>query len=66
MSKECVEIVRGHFAATNSGDFPKAAAMYADDVELVVSDDLPEHGTYSGKDAVRRWFGDWFNQFRPG
>ncbi len=61
-----MEIVRAHFDATNSGDFARAAAMYADDVELVVSDDLADHGTYSGKDAVGRWFGGWFNQFRPG
>jgi ketosteroid isomerase-like protein len=66
MSEENVEIVRAHFEATNSGDFVQAAAMYADDVELVVSDDLADHGTYSGRDAVGRWFGDWFNQFRPG
>jgi ketosteroid isomerase-like protein len=38
---------------------------YADDVVLVVphAEGVPSPGTYEGKEAVGRWFGDWFGIF---
>ena len=67
MSQQDVEIVRDHFAATNEGDFARALDYYADDVELVVPDDaFLECGTFKGRDAVGRWFGNWFRAFQRG
>jgi ketosteroid isomerase-like protein len=67
MSQENVETVRDHYAATNVGDFALAMRYYADEVELVVSDNaFLEPGTFKGKDAVGQWFGDWFRNFRRG
>jgi ketosteroid isomerase-like protein len=67
MSVENVEVVRAQFAATNERDFPRAMAYYAKDVELVVDRDaFLEGGTFKGRDAVGRWFGDWFATFEPG
>jgi len=64
MSEENVEVVLDQFAATN---FARAMSHYADDVELVVprSSSL-EVGTFKGREAVGRWFGDWFRHFQPG
>jgi len=67
MSQENVEIVRDYFAATNEGDFAAAMAYYAHDVELVVpAYAFLDSGTFKGKDAVGRWFGDWFRGFQRG
>jgi ketosteroid isomerase-like protein len=67
MSEENVEIVRDQFAATNEGDFPRAMGHYAEDVELVVSHyAFLESGVFKGRDAVGRWFADWFETFEPG
>jgi ketosteroid isomerase-like protein len=59
-----VELVRAHYAATNERDFPRAMWHYAEDVELVVpSGTYVNAGTFSGRDEVGRWFGDWFATF---
>jgi len=40
---------------------------YAEDVELVVHPDaFLQSGTFTGRDAVGEWFGDWFRTFEPG
>jgi ketosteroid isomerase-like protein len=67
MAEDDVEIVRSYFDATNEGDFAGAMSYYADDVELVVpADAFLERGTFKGKDAVGRWFGEWFRAFQRG
>jgi ketosteroid isomerase-like protein len=67
VSQENVEVVRDQFAATNERDFARAMSHYAEDVELVVHPDaFLEGGTFKGRDAVGRWFGDWFRTFEPG
>ena len=67
MSQENVEVVRDQFAATNERDFPRAMSHYAEDVELVVDPDaFLERGTFKGRDAVGRWFANWFTTFEPG
>jgi ketosteroid isomerase-like protein len=60
-----VEIVREYFAATNRRDFASAMDAYGEDVVLIVRGLLPD-GTFSGREAVGRWFGDWFSAFGPG
>jgi ketosteroid isomerase-like protein len=67
MSQENVEVVRDQFEATNDRDFPRAMAHYAADVVLVVdSAAFLASGTFDGREAVGRWFGDWFRTFEPG
>jgi ketosteroid isomerase-like protein len=67
MSQENVEIVREYFETVNDGDFPQAMRYYTDDVELVVSAEaFLEAGTFTGKDAVGLWFGNWFRAFQRG
>jgi ketosteroid isomerase-like protein len=67
MSKENVEVVRDQFAATNERDFPRAMSHYAEGVELIVNHDaFLQSGTFTGREAVGQWFGDWFRTFEPG
>jgi ketosteroid isomerase-like protein len=67
MSRENVEVVLDQFAAVNERDFARAMSHYAEDVELVVdADAFLESGTFSGRDAVGQWFGNWFATFEPG
>jgi len=66
MSRENVELVRRHFEAANRRDFETVMASYAEDVELVVPESALLAGTYSGRDAVLRFFGDWFRAFGDG
>ncbi len=67
MSQENVEVVRAQFAATNERDFPRAMGFYTDDVELVVQPAaFLESGTFTGREAVGRWFANWFSTFEPG
>jgi|SRR5687768_4555777 len=64
MSRENVKIVRRQYAAVNEGDFAHAMSYYSDDVELVTQPGDFRAGTFQGREAVGRWFGDWFNSFR--
>jgi ketosteroid isomerase-like protein len=67
MSQENVEVVNDQFAATNARDFPRAMSHYAEDVELVVDPNaFLEPGTFKGRQAVGKWFGNWFTTFEPG
>jgi ketosteroid isomerase-like protein len=67
MSQQNVEILRDHFAATNERDFPLAMSHYAEDVVLVVRPDaFLEGGTFTGREAVGQWFGNWFATFEAG
>jgi ketosteroid isomerase-like protein len=66
MSQENVKIVREHFEAANRRDFDEVIASYAEDVQLVVPPSTILAGTYSGRDAVLRFFGDWFRAFGDG
>jgi ketosteroid isomerase-like protein len=67
MPKSPVEVVREQFEATNERDFARAMDLYADDVELVVHPEaLMEHGSFSGREVVGDWFGNWFRTFERG
>ena len=60
-------MVLDQFAAVNERDFSRAMAHYAEDVELIVDPAaFLEGGTFRGRDAVGRWFGNWFGTFEPG
>ena len=62
MSSSDVELIRDHYAASNERDFGRVMSQYADDVMLVAYGGLTP-GVYEGKEAVGRWFGDWFATF---
>jgi ketosteroid isomerase-like protein len=67
MSQENTEVVRAYFETVNDGDFARAMHYYADDVELVATDEVfLEAGTFTGRDAVGLWFGNWFRAFQRG
>ena len=67
MARADVDVVLAQFAATNEGDFDRAMTYYAEDVVLVVhAEAFLQGGRYKGRDAVGRWFGDWFATFEPG
>ena len=67
MSQHDVDIVLEQFAATNERDWERAMSFYAEDVELeVMADAFLGRGTFSGREAVGQWFGDWFATFEPG
>jgi ketosteroid isomerase-like protein len=64
LSRANVEIVLDQFGATNDRDFERAMTYYAEDVQLVVDTDaFLQGGTFRGREAVGRWFGDWFATF---
>ena len=67
MTRPDLDVVLDQFAATNERDFPRAMSHYAEDVVLVVDPAaFLEGGTFEGRDAVGRWFADWFGTFEPG
>jgi ketosteroid isomerase-like protein len=67
MARDDVEVVLDQFAAVNERDFPRAMGHYAEDVELVVhADAFLESGTFTGREAVGEYFGNWFRTFEPG
>jgi ketosteroid isomerase-like protein len=66
MSVENVGVVRSHFEAFNRGYIERCLEFWRDDLELVVSEALPEPGRYLGRDAAAAWFGNYFRKLRAG
>jgi ketosteroid isomerase-like protein len=64
MSQENVEVIRDQYAATNQRDFERVMSHYDEDVELVFNVPDIRAGTFTGREATGRWFGDWLPQFR--
>jgi ketosteroid isomerase-like protein len=64
MSRENLEIVQGHFDGANRRDWAAVMAGYDEEVVLVVHANVaPDAGVFNGREAVGRWFGDWFRVF---
>ena len=64
MSREDMEIVRAQFEATNRRDWAAVMAVYDEDVVLFVHASAgPDAGTFTGREALGAWFGDWFRSF---
>ncbi len=57
------DVVRDQIAATNERDWARAMSHYSEDVVLVIHGGGLRSGTVEGRDAVGRWFGDWFSTF---
>jgi ketosteroid isomerase-like protein len=60
------DLLQRFFDAANRRDFGTVMAMYADDVCLVVPQEWINGGVYEGRDAVGRFFGDWYRTFDGG
>jgi len=58
------EVLRDQYDAVNQRDWKRAMSHYAADVELVIPEGTwMNDGIHKGRDAVGRWFGDWFETF---
>jgi ketosteroid isomerase-like protein len=56
-------VIRDQYAAVNERDWERAMSHYADDVELVIPGTGLQSGTFTGKQSVGAWFGDWMATF---
>src|SRR6266699_336157 len=64
MSQENVEVVLADFENVNRRDWAASIDAYDPDIVLVVSSSSgPDAGVIRGREAVGRWFGDWFRAF---
>ena len=64
MSQENVDVVREIYEDMNRRNWAAVRARHHQDVVLVVHESVgPEAGTFRGREAVGRWFGDWFLAF---
>jgi ketosteroid isomerase-like protein len=64
MSPSNVDVVLDQFAGVNERDFARVMDGYAEDVVLVVHPEaFLNAGTFEGREAVGKWFGDWFRTF---
>ena len=67
MAASDIEVLRKHFEAVNRRDFERAMDDYTEDVTLVVHPDaFLNAGEFEGKEAVGRYFGEWFSTFERG
>ena len=64
MLHEDVEIVHEIYEHMNRRNWGAILAALDEEVVLVVHESVgPEAGTFHGREAVGRWFGDWFVAF---
>ena len=57
-----IEAIRDQYAAVNERDWKRVMDYYAEDVVLVVTNGIMA-GTFEGREALGKWFGDWFSTF---
>src|SRR5207237_5830903 len=64
MSQDNVEIVREIDERMNRRDWAAILTTFDEEVVLVVHESVgPNAGIFRGREAVGRWFGDWFLAF---
>lgn len=63
MAPSNAEVIRDQYAATNERDWDRANSYYAEDVVLVIHGEGIRSGTFEGREALGRWFGEWFSTF---
>jgi ketosteroid isomerase-like protein len=63
MSQENVEVVRRAYEATNHGDYDAVEALFHPEIEFHTFGRSPEAGVYRGKEAVRKYNENLFQQF---
>jgi ketosteroid isomerase-like protein len=61
---QAVDLVRDQFEKANRREYVAAGEQFSDDIELVVPPTgFLNGGVFSGREAVGRWFTDWFSTF---
>src|SRR6478736_490844 len=64
MSRDNVEIVRRIYEDMNRRNWAAVLIAMDEEVVLVVHESVgPDAGVFRGRDAVGRWFGEWFLAF---
>jgi ketosteroid isomerase-like protein len=63
VSDEDAQVIMDQYAATNARDFDRVMSHYSEDVVLGFHVPDIRAGTFEGREAVGRWFGDWFRSF---
>ena len=64
MMSQDVEIMREIYEHINQRDWAAILATFDEEVVLVVHESVgPNAGIFRGREAVGRWFGDWFLAF---
>ena len=63
MSRENVEVVRRAYEATNRGDYDTVESLFHPEIEFHTFGRSPEAGVYRGKEAVRGYNENLFQQF---
>jgi ketosteroid isomerase-like protein len=63
VSRERVERVLHGYELFNSGRIDEALEGFTDDIEWVVPDVVPDPGSYSGRDGIRRFWDMWRESF---
>jgi ketosteroid isomerase-like protein len=64
MSDHNVELVRAIYDHMNRRDWAAIMAALDEEIVLVVHESVgPDAGVFRGRDAVGRWFGEWFLAF---
>jgi len=66
MSAADVEIVREMFETFNRGEYEEATAMLHERVEMYQASEIPDTGTYLGRDEFVRGLSRWLSGFEPG
>lgn len=66
MAQADIDVVRDQYEAVNERDWGRAMNAYSEDVVLIVADSFIDPGTFDGREAVGKWFGEWFSTFEPG
>jgi ketosteroid isomerase-like protein len=63
MSQENVDAVRRAYEATNHGDYERVESLFHPEIEFHTFARSPEAGVYRGKEAVREYNENLFQQF---
>jgi ketosteroid isomerase-like protein len=66
MSAADVAVIRELLEAFNRGDYDGSTAMFHDEIELHQASEIPDTGTYVGKDEVVRGIVRWLSGFERG
>jgi ketosteroid isomerase-like protein len=66
MSAADAAVIREMLEAFNRGDYEASTAMLHDDVELHQAPEIPDTGTYVGKEEVVRGIVRWLSGFERG
>ncbi len=55
MAPDRLELVRGVYSGWGRGDFSTSLPLLGEDFEFIVDPEIPDSGTYEGRDGLRRY-----------